>query len=273
MKLKSDRDIAFLRRSADLVSRTLGQVAGQIGEGVTLRELDEVAYAYIRDAGARAAFRGYDPGWGGGAFPGAVCASVNDVVVHGFPTDYALRSGDIVTIDIGVLLDGYYGDSGYTFKIGNVSDEVQDLMYHTHHALTLGVEQARHGQRVGAIGHAVQTYCEAHGYGVVRDLVGHGIGKGLHEAPQVPNFGEPKEGAKMKRGLSICIEPMIGLKSGETTTDDDKWTVRTLDRLPAAHYEHMVVVQKGDPLVLTTFDYIHDVRAPSYERQASEELV
>jgi methionyl aminopeptidase len=273
MKLKSDRDIAFLRRSADLVSRTLGEVAHYVDVGVTLHELDEVADAFIREAGARPAFRGYDPGWGGGAFPGSVCASVNDVVVHGFPTDYALRNGDIVTIDIGVQLDGYYGDSGYTFKVGDVSDEVQDLLYHTHRSLEIGVDQARHGQRVGAIGHAVQTYCEGKGFGVVRDLVGHGIGKQLHESPQVPNFGKPKEGAKMKRGLSICIEPMIGLRSGETTTDDDKWTVRTLDRLPAAHYEHMVVVQKDEPLVLTTFDYIHDVRPAAYVRETREELV
>jgi methionyl aminopeptidase len=272
VKLKSDRDIAFLRRSADLVSRTLGEVAKAVGEGVTLVELDEIADAFIRENGARPAFRGYDPGWGGGAFPGSVCSSVNDVVVHGFPTDYALQSGDIVTIDIGVELDGYFGDSGYTFSVGDVAHDVLDLMATTYESLMLGVAQAVHGKRVGAISHAVQTHCESRGYGVVRDLVGHGIGTSLHESPQVPNFGAIKSGAKMKRGLTICIEPMIGLESGETTTDDDQWTVRTADRKPAAHYEHMVVVQKDEPLVLTTFDYIHDVR-PAAFTPAREELV
>ncbi len=273
MKIKSERDIAFLRRSADLVSRTLGEVARHVGEGVTLLELDRIADSYIREAGASSLFKGHDPGWGGGPFPGTVCASVNDVVVHGFPTDYALQDGDIVTIDIGVRLDGWCGDSGYTFGVGNLSQEVRDLMRTTYEALHLGVDQARHKQRVGAISHAVETYCKSRGYGVVEDLVGHGIGTELHEAPQVPNFGKAKSGAKLKQGVTICIEPMIGLGTGETTTDADKWTVRTADRKPAAHYEHMVAVQKGDPIVLTTFDYIHDVRPPAFAQQMSEELV
>ncbi len=264
MHLKSERDLDFLRKSADLVSRTLAEVAKHVRVGATTRELDQVAEDFILSHGARPAFKGYDPGWGGGKFPGSLCISVNDVVVHGIPSDYALQNGDLVTADCGVELDGYFGDSAYTFAVGTLSAANRHLCTTTFEALWKGIEQVQHGGRIGDVAHAVEQHCEINGCGVVRELVGHGIGRELHEAPSVPNFGRRKTGAKIKSGLTICIEPMVNAGTHEVTTDDDGWTVRSADRLPSAHYEHMVVARKGrGPEVLTTFEYVErEIDAP-----------
>ena len=267
--LKSQREIECLRESADLVGRTLAEVARHIDVGVTLNELDAVAEEFIRTHDAEPAFKGYEVG--DNVFPNTLCTSVNDAVVHGIPTDYALQDGDLLSVDCGAKLNGYYGDYAYTFAVGDISDEDAALCRTTYEALHRGIKQAVAGRRIGDISHAVQSHCEAHGYGVVRDLVGHGIGQSLHEDPQVPNFGDPGTGRKLKPGLTVCIEPMINQGSAEITTDADGWTVRAADGLPSAHYEHMVVVREGEPEILSTFDYIEEVTHPPYERNALKE--
>lgn len=267
--LKSQREIERLRESADLVGRTLREVARHIDVGVTLRELDAVAEDYIRTHGAEPAFKGYQVG--DNVFPNTLCTSVNEAVVHGIPDDYALQEGDLLSVDCGVLLNGYYGDSGYTFGIGTIAEEAAALCRTTYEALWKGIDQAVEGRRVGDISHAVQSHCEAAGYGVVRDLVGHGIGQSLHEDPQVPNFGSAGQGRRLKRGLTICIEPMINQGGPEVTTDPDGWTIRAADGRPSAHYEHMVVVREDEAEVLSTFDYIEDVIDPPYEIDALKE--
>jgi methionyl aminopeptidase len=267
--LKSQREIERLRESADLVGRTLAEVARHIDVGVTLNELDAVAEDFIRTHDAEPAFKGYQVG--DNVFPNTLCTSVNDAVVHGIPDDYALQEGDLLSIDCGVKLNGYYGDSGYTFGVGAVAEEDAALCRATYDALQKGIDQAVEGQRVGDISDAVQSHCEAQGYGVVRDLVGHGIGQSLHEDPQVPNFGSPGQGRRLRRGLSICIEPMINQGGPEVTTDADGWTVRAADGRPSAHYEHMVVVREGEAEVISTFDPIEDEIQPPYELDALKE--
>lgn len=254
---KSNSELEKLRASADLVGRTLAEVATHIAPGVSTNELDKVAETYIRDHGATPAFKGYRIGHL--VFPGSLCTSVNDEVVHGIPNDKLLVEGDIVTLDCGVLLDGFYGDSAYTFAIGDISDEKRALCSTTYESLYAGIEQCVPGKRTGDIGYAVQRLCEDQGFGVVKDLVGHGIGRNLHEDPQIPNFGRSGSGRKLKTGLVICIEPMINMGSADVSTDSDGWTIRTVDASPSAHYEHMVAVQQGAPEILTTFQYIEDV--------------
>lgn len=261
--LKSQREIERLRDSADLVGRTLAEVARHIEVGVTLSKLDAIAEDYIRTHGGDPAFKGYQVG--DNVFPNTLCTSVNDAVVHGIPDDYALRDGDLLSIDCGAKLNGYYGDWGYTFGVGTIADEDAALCRATYEALLKGIDQAVAGHRVGDISNAVQSHCESRGFSVVRDLVGHGIGQSLHEDPQIPNFGEAGQGRRLKPGLSICIEPMINRGGAEVTTDADGWTVRAADGLPSAHYEHMVVVQDGEPEVLSDFGYIEDVIEPPYE--------
>ena len=261
--LKSQREIERLRESADLVGHTLAEVARHIEVGTTLRELDAVAEDYIRTHGAEPAFKGYQVG--DNIFPNTLCTSVNDAVVHGIPDDYALQDGDLLSIDCGAKLNGYYGDWGYTFAVGTIAEEDAALCRATYEALLKGIEQAVADRRVEDISHAVQTHCESRGFSVVQDLVGHGIGRSLHEDPQVPNFGEPGQGRLLKPGLSVCIEPMINRGTAEVTTDADGWTVRAADGLPSAHYEHMVVVRDGEPEVLSDFGYIEDVIEPPYE--------
>ena len=255
--LKSEREIDRMRASADLVGRTLAEVAKHVAVGATLTEIDAIAEEFIRTHDAEPAFKGYEVG--DHVFPSTLCMSVNDAVVHGIPNGYALQSGDLLSVDCGVKLNGYYGDSAYTFAVGEISDENAALCRATYEALHRGVEQAVDGHRVGDISAAVQAHCETHGYGVVRDLVGHGIGQSLHEDPQVPNFGTAGRGRRLKRGLTICIEPMVNRGTAEVTTDADGWTIRAADGLPSAHYEHMVVVREGEPDVLSTFEYIEDV--------------
>lgn len=255
--LKSQREIDRMKKSADLVGRTLGKVARHVEVGATLEEIDAVAEDFIRTHGADPAFKGYQVG--DNVFPNTLCTSVNEAVVHGIPDDYALRDGDLLSVDCGVRLDGYYGDTAYTFAIGSVSDADAALCRTTYEALQRGMEQAVADGRVGDIGHAVQSRCESQGYGVVRDLVGHGIGKELHEDPQVPNYGTPGRGRRLKPGLAMCIEPMVNRGTAEVTTDADGWTIRAADGLPSAHYEHTVVVREGEPEVISTFQYIEDV--------------
>ncbi len=255
--LKTERDIAGIRRAAGLVERVLAEAAAIVAPGVTTGELDEAAAATIRDAGARSAFKGYRINHETPPFPGTLCVSVNDVVVHGIPSHaQMLREGDLVSVDCGVELDGYFGDFAYTFAVGEVSEENRALLETTKLSLYEGISQARAGNRVGDIGYAVQRFCEGRGYGVVRDLCGHGVGRKLHEDPQVPNTGRRGVGKRLKDGLTICIEPMINRGTADVTVDADAWTVRTADGLPSAHYEHMVVVRRGRAEVLSSFDAI-----------------
>jgi methionyl aminopeptidase len=254
--LKSPRDLEGLRRSAELVGRTLTEVARRIRPGVVTAELDRVAEEIVRDAGARPAFKGYAVP-GADPFPATLCMSVNDVVVHGIPGDYALEEGDVVTVDCGVELDGYFGDFAYTFAVGEITEEKAALLATTKQSLLAGINYGLDGNRLGDIGHAVQSYCESRGYGVVRDLVGHGIGKSMHEDPQVPNFGRRGTGKKLRAGMTLCVEPMITAGTPDVVVDADRWTVRTADGRPAAHYEHMIAIRKGGaPEVLSSFESI-----------------
>lgn len=255
--LKTEKEIESLRASADLVGRTLGAVAAAVAPGISTLELDQIAESYIRDNGATPAFKGYRVGRE--VFPSTLCTSVNDEVVHGIPSNTVLKDGDIVSVDCGVLLNGYYGDSAFTFPVGTISDDTKQLLATTYDSLMLAIGQATTGKRLGDIGAAVQELCEERGYGVVKDLVGHGIGRHLHEDPQVPNYGRSGSGRKLKSGIVICIEPMINFGTAHVRTEGDGWTVKTADGQPSAHYEHMIVVRPGEAEVLTTFQYIENV--------------
>lgn len=263
MGLKTDKEIDVLRTCADIVSRTLAEVARFVEPGITTAQLDREAERYVRAQGAEPAFKGYRVG-SLPPFPGTLCVSVNDAVVHGMPGSYALQAGDVVSIDCGVCFQGYFGDSAFTFAVGDIAADDARLCRTTFESLQKGVAQARPGQRLGDVSSAVQRHCEARGYGVVRELVGHGIGRALHEDPQVPNVGQPHSGRKLRTGLVFCLEPMINRGTYRIVTDRDKWTVRTADGATSAHYEHMVAVGRQGPEVLTTFDYIEDVSLPPY---------
>lgn len=251
--LKSERDLTGLRRAATLVGEAHAEVARRIRPGVETQELDRLAEEILRDAGGRPAFKGYAfPG--AMPFPGTLCISVNDVVVHGMPGSERLSEGDIVSIDCGVELEGYFGDFAYTYMVGEVSEKKRALLEVTKQSLFEGISRAVVGNRLGDIGDAVQRYCEDRGLGVVRDLVGHGIGRSMHEDPQVPNYGRRGTGKKLRAGMTLCIEPMITAGTERVAVDDDGWTVRTTDGEPAAHFEHMVAVQQGGPAeVLSSF--------------------
>ncbi len=250
---KTDEEVGLLRESNLLVSKTLAEVARHIQPGVTTLYLDKIAEIFIRDNHAIPAFKGY------GGFPKCLCTSVNEEVVHGIPSDYVLKEGDIVSVDCGVILKGWYGDSAYTFPVGIISEELKRLLDYTRESLEEGVKAAIAGNRVGDISSAVQTKAESGGYSVVRELVGHGLGKRLHEAPEVPNFGKKGTGPKMGKGLVICIEPMINMGRKETYQMKDGWTIRTVDGKPSAHFEYAVAIDKGKPNVLTTFKFIEEV--------------
>lgn len=273
IQLKSDQEIEQLRRSADLVARTLAEVGKNIAPGVSTLSLDSVAESYIRDHGAVPAFKGYQVG--SNVFPTSICASVNSTVVHGIPDKTELKDGDILSVDCGVVLDGFVGDSAYTFAVGVIDDATRTLLTATYESLMLGVREAVAGKRIGDIGFAVSARCGEDGFGVVHDLVGHGIGRELHEPPQVPNFGQRGRGKKLKAGLTICIEPMVNAGSPEVHTHSDGWSVITTDGAKSAHYEHMVAVRKGHPDVLTTFEYIEQVIPAPYltDKSATEPQV
>jgi len=251
--LKTDEEIGLLRESNILVSKTLGEIARLVRPGVTTLYLDEFAETFIRDNGGKPAFKGY------GGFPGTLCTSVNDEVVHGIPSNYVLKEGDIISVDCGVILNGWYGDSAYTFAVGEIDGKIRRLLDYTRASLEEGVKDAVSGKRIGDISFAVQNRAESGGYSVVRELVGHGLGKKLHEQPEVPNYGKRGTGAKMEKGLVICIEPMINLGRKETMQMRDGWTVKTADGKPSAHYEYAVAVGKGGADVLTTFEFIEEV--------------
>jgi methionyl aminopeptidase len=251
--IKTDAEVELLRASNMLVSKTLAEVAGHIRAGVTTLQLDSIAETFIRDHGALPGFKGY------AGFPNTLCTSVNDEVVHGIPSAYTLKDGDIISVDCGVILDGYYGDSAFTFTVGEVRPEVLRLLEYTRASLDAGVNEAVTGNRLGDISHAVQSKAESGGYSVVRTLVGHGIGKHLHEGPEVPNFGKRGTGARLERNLVICIEPMINMGTKHTTVLGDGWTVRTGDGKPSAHFEYAVAVREGKADLLTTFEFIEEV--------------
>lgn len=256
--LKTEDEIELLRQANLLVGRTLAELAKIIKPGVTTLELDKVAEEFIRDHGAIPTFKGF-PNPYGGPFPASICASVNDVVVHGIPNNVPLKDGDIVSIDCGTKLNGFCGDSCYTFLVGEVSEEVKQLCKTTKEALYLGIEQAVVGHRLGDISYAVENHCSSHSYGVVREFVGHGVGRDMHEDPQVPNYGKRGSGPLLKKGLCIAIEPMITLGSRQIYMESDRWTVKTRDGKAAAHYEHSIAVRQGQADILSSFEEIEKV--------------
>jgi methionyl aminopeptidase len=252
VKLKTREQIELMRNSALVVSRTLGEVAKLIQPGVTTLELDKVAEECIRDSGGVPGFLGY------GGFPNTLCTSVNEEVVHGIPSNRPLEEGDIVSVDCGAVVNGYHGDHAFTFPVGEITDEVKLLLRVTEESLYLGIEQIRSGNRLGDVGYAVQKHAESFGYGVVRELVGHGLGTQLHEDPQLPNYGKRGDGKKMKEGLVLAIEPMINLGTERVKILDDDWTFVTQDGKPSAHFEHDVAIVGGKPEILSTFKYVYD---------------
>lgn len=252
--LKTDEEIELMRAANQLVGRTLAEVAKIIAPGVSTKTLDKRAEEFIRDHGATPAFLGYQ------GFPGSMCISVNDQVVHGIPSyKTILQEGDIVTLDCGTKLAGFTGDSAYTFAVGEISEEVHKLLKTTKESLYVGIEQAVAGNRTGDIGYAVQRYCEARGYHVVRELTGHGIGVNLHESPEVPNYGKRGTGTELRNGMCICIEPMINIGSKNVVQERDGWTIRTKTRKPSAHFEHCVAIRDGKADILSSFDFIAEV--------------
>ncbi len=250
--LKTKEEIELLRENNLLVSATLAEVKKHVKPGVTTKELDAVAERFIRAHGAVPGFLGY----GNPPYPATLCVSVNEQVVHGIPSDYALREGDIVSVDCGTLMKGFYGDSAYTFAVGEIAPEVQKLLAVTTEALRKGVEQAKIGNRVGDISAAVQVHAESNGFSVVRELTGHGLGCNMHEEPEVPNFGVKGRGPVLQEGMVICIEPMINMGTRHVVFERDGWTVRTRDRKPSAHFEFAVAVTKDGPDILTDFGII-----------------
>ena len=252
IQLKTKEEIELLRENNLLVSATLAEVARHIKPGITTLQLDAIAEKFIRSHGAVPGFLGY------GGFPNTLCVSVNEQVVHGIPSDYALREGDIVSVDCGTIMKGFYGDSAYTFAVGRIEPEIQQLLDVTKEALYKGVAQAKAGNRVGDISAAVQEHAEKNGCSVVRELVGHGLGRNMHEDPEVPNYGAKGRGPLLKEGMVICIEPMINLGSKYVVFERDGWTVRTRDRKPSAHFEFAVAIGKDGADVLTDFSIIEN---------------
>ncbi|MBN1186184.1 MAG: type I methionyl aminopeptidase [Bacteroidales bacterium] len=250
--IKTEEEIELLKESNLLVSKTLAEVAKNIVPGISTLELDEIARKFILDHNAKPGFLGYK------GYPNTLCTSVNHEVVHGIPSNYILKEGDIISIDCGAYYKGYYGDSAYTFPVGEIKEDVRKLLIITKQCLEKGVEMAVTGKRVGDISYAVQQHAESNGYSVVRELVGHGIGKNLHEAPEVPNYGRRGSGIKLKKGMVICIEPMINMGTRRVKQESDGWTVSTADKLPSAHFEYAIAVD-NNPIVLSTFKFIEEV--------------
>jgi methionyl aminopeptidase len=250
---KSKNDVEFIRKSGDILSRALGELAKEIKPGVKTKSLDKLAQTFIQDHGGIPAFLNYS------GFPYSLCISPNDQIVHGFPGEYELRDGDILSVDCGVRLNGFISDSAYTFQVGEVSEEVKKLLEVTQAALLKGIEEAVVGKRVGDISYAIQSYIEPYNYGIVKELVGHGVGVELHEKPEIPNYGQRGRGIKLQEGMVIAIEPMVNLGKAGVKFWDDGWTVSTSDGLPSAHFEHTVAVGKGQADILTSFSYIENI--------------
>lgn len=248
--IKTSEEIELMRMSARLVSKTLGLIAEKIRPGITPLELDAMAEEFIRDHGGKPAFLGlYD-------FPNTLCMSSNEQVVHGIPTKKPLEDGDIISVDCGVLMNGFYGDHAFTFEVGEVDEATKKLLRVTRESLDKGIEQCKAGNRIGDISFAIQQHAESHGYGVVRELVGHGLGRQLHEKPEVPNYGKRGKGPKLKNGMVLAIEPMINMGTKNIVQHSDGWTITTADKMPSAHFEHDVAIVKGQPEVLSTFEYV-----------------
>lgn len=251
LKGRTAEEIELLRQSAQLVSKTLGMLASEIKPGVSSLHLDKLAEAFIRDHGGEPGFLGmYD-------FPNTLNMSPNAQVVHGIPTDEPLKEGDIISVDCGVFMNGYYGDHAYTFPVGEIAEETRKLLKVTKESLYIGIREFKLGNRVGDVGFAIQHYCESHGYGIVRELVGHGLGKKLHEAPEMPNYGKRGRGKKFVEGLVVAIEPMINMGTRRIKQLNDGWTILTADGKPSAHFEHNVAIINGKPELLSTFKYIY----------------
>lgn len=250
---KSDEEIELIRKSGDVLGRTHAELAKNIKPGLKTNALEEIANVFIKDNGGEPSFKGFK------GFKYALCISVNEVVVHGFPSDYELKEGDVISIDCGVKLNGYHADSAYTYPVGQVSTEKQNLLKVTKESLYIGIEEAKLGARMGDIGFAIQNFVESNKYSVVRELVGHGLGKSLHEKPEVPNYGKRGKGQVLQKGLVIAIEPMVNMGTKNIVQERDGWTIRTADRLPSAHFEHTVAIKNGVADILTTFKYIEEV--------------
>lgn len=253
IRYKSDEEIELIRKSGDVLGRTHAELAKNIKPGLKTNELEVIANSFIKDNGGVPSFKGFK------GFKYALCISVNEVVVHGFPSDYELKEGDVISIDCGVKLNGYHADSAYTYPVGQISAEKQNLLKVTKESLYVGIEQAKLGARMGDIGFAIQNYVETNKYSVVRELVGHGLGKELHEKPEVPNYGKRGKGQVLQKGLVIAIEPMVNMGKKNIVQERDGWTIRTADRLPSAHFEHTVAIKNGVADILTTFKYIEEV--------------
>lgn len=252
IQIKSAEEIELMRESAQIVSKTLGMLAKDVKPGVTTLALDKLAYEFINDHGATPSFLGlYD-------FPNSLCMSPNAQVVHGIPNDKPMENGDIISIDCGAFKNGFHGDHAYTFEVGEVSEETKKLLQVTKESLYVGIREFKKGSRVGDVGNAIQTYTEARGYGVVRELVGHGLGKKMHEDPNMPNYGRRGSGKRFKEGMVVAIEPMINLGTKNIIQLNDGWTILTADGKPSAHYEHDVALVDGKPQLLSTFDYIYE---------------
>ena len=252
MILKSIEEIRKIRESALIVSKTLGMLANEIRPGITSLYLDNLAETFILDNLCKPGFKGYN------GFPNTLCISINEQVVHGIPNDIPLKDGDIVSIDCGVIKDGFYGDHAYTFKVGNVEKDLENLLEITKKSLYVGIESLIVGNKVGDIGNSIQNFISKHGYGIVKELVGHGLGKNLHEDPEIPNYGKKDSGLFLKEGMVVAIEPMINLGTEKVNQLDDGWTIVTLDGKPSAHFEHNIAIIDGKPEVLSTFNYIYD---------------
>ncbi|MHB1049484.1 MAG: type I methionyl aminopeptidase [Bacteroidota bacterium] len=253
ISIKSAREIEFMRESNRIVGEVIKLIGTQVRPGVTTKQLDGLAEDYIRSCGAEPAFKGY--GFeADNLFPGTLCISIDNEVVHGIPGSRVLREGEIVSIDVGTKKNGFYGDGAYTFPVGEVSEEKKKLMRVTQESLAKAVEQAVEGKRIGDIGFAVQSLVEAEGFSVVRDLVGHAIGRELHEDPQVPNYGKPNKGIVLREGMTLAIEPMVNMGTHRVRTASDRWTIITEDGMPSAHYEYTVVVRKGNAEILTVYN-------------------
>lgn len=262
--LKTEDEIELMRKANQLVGATLAEVGRNIKPGITTLQLDTIAEEFIRDHGAIPTFKNF-PNPSGGPFPASICTSVNECVVHGIPSkDVVLKEGDIISVDCGTLLDGFCGDSAYTFCVGEVSQEIKKLLKTTKESLYLGIEQAVHGKHVGDISATVQDYCESNGYGIVRELTGHGIGKTMHEDPRVPNYGRRGNGTTLKSGMCIAIEPMITMGDRSIWLLPDKWSVITRDGKPAAHFEHTIAIRKGKAEILSTFEEIEQIEGNIY---------
>jgi methionyl aminopeptidase len=249
---KTAQEVETIKQGAQILGKAHAEVAKAIKPGVKTKKLDQIAEEYIRDHKGSPSFKNYH------GFPASLCISVNDVVVHGFPGEYELKETDVISIDCGVFFDGYHSDSAYTYPLEGVKQDVLDLLNRTHESLYLGIAQAKAGNRVGDVSYAIQSYVEKFGYGVVRELVGHGVGKKLHEDPEVPNYGMRGKGPKIKEGMVFAIEPMINMGTRKVVQERDGWTIRTQDHKPSAHFEHTVAVFEDRTEILTTHEYLEE---------------